>query len=403
MINIKKQDVIVVGAGPAGSMAAMKAAEGGAKTLLIEKQPLPRYKLCGGGVANWIMRKFDIPQDVIEKEYKNIVTYTPPNYDRQVFPMPGLGYFGVCRDKFDHHLTRMAIEAGAELKEGLNIKDVIIEEGHVKGIVTSDDQIFRGDVIIGCDGAHSTVAKKSGFWNIWFDQKGETWKDHMWFCVGVEVKMDSKVIDERFEDNYLFFTGREVAPLAYGWLFPKREVVSVGLGSLAISMTKKPMNYMNYFLKKHPVLPKLLEGGEIILTRGAWLPIRHSQRPSYGNGVLFAGDSAGMVSPISGEGIYYAVRAGLEAGATAAEAVNNNDFTAEFLSNYEERWLSVIGEQLLYQEKLFLDTIGKALEVEDEKLRDEIYEKKLMEAIVGYTQWIIEWIIKRKEKAKKGQ
>ncbi|MFB0559719.1 MAG: NAD(P)/FAD-dependent oxidoreductase [Candidatus Lokiarchaeia archaeon] len=400
MVNIKKQDVIVVGAGPAGSMAAMKAAEGGAKTLLIEKQPLPRYKLCGGGVANWIMRKFDIPQDVIEKEYKNIVTYTPPNYERQVFPMPGLGYFGVCRDKFDHYLTKMAIEAGAELKEGINVKDVIIEEGYVKGIVTSDDQTISGDVIIGCDGAHSTVAKRSGFWNIWFDQKGETWKDHMWFCIGVEVKMDRKVIDERFEDNYLFFTGREVAPLAYGWLFPKRELVSVGLGSLAISMTKKPMNYLNYFLKKHPVLPKLIEGGEIILTRGAWLPIRHCQRPSYGNGVLFAGDSAGMVSPISGEGIYYAVRAGLEAGATAAEAVNNNDFTAEFLSNYEERWLSVIGEQLLYQEKLFLDTIEKVLEVEDEKLRDELYEKKLMEAIVGYTQWIIEWIIKRKEKSK---
>ncbi|MBS7280985.1 MAG: hypothetical protein KIH09_14300, partial [Candidatus Freyarchaeota archaeon] len=123
--------------------------------------------------------------------------------------------------------------------------------------------------------------------------------------------------------------------------------------------------------------------------------------PSYGNGVLFAGDSAGMVSPISGEGIYYAVRAGLEAGATAAEAVNIGDVSTHFLSKYEERWLGVMGEQLLYQEKLFLDTVGKALEVKDEKIRHELYEKRLLEAIVGYTQWIIEWILKRKEKAKK--
>ncbi|MEX2705986.1 MAG: NAD(P)/FAD-dependent oxidoreductase [Candidatus Freyrarchaeum guaymaensis] len=158
---------------------------------------------------------------------------------------------------------------------------------------------------------------------------------------------------------------------------------------------------MDYFLNKHPVLPKILEGGKIILKRGAWLPIMHVQRPSYGNGVLLAGDSAGMVSPISGEGIYYAVRAGIEAGVMAAEAVNNGDFSAGVLSNYEERWHSVIGEQLHYQEKLFRETVGKALEVEDEGLRDELYEKKLLEAIIGYTQWIIEWILKRKQKAKK--
>ncbi|MEX2705985.1 MAG: hypothetical protein Q6352_012070 [Candidatus Freyrarchaeum guaymaensis] len=87
-----------------------------------------------------------------------------------------------------------------------------MEEGYVKGVVTTDGQTIRGDIVIGCDGAHSTVARKSGFWNIWFDRKGETWMDHMWFCVGVEVKMDSKTIDERFQDSYLFFTGREVAP-----------------------------------------------------------------------------------------------------------------------------------------------------------------------------------------------
>ena len=113
---MEKYDVIVVGSGPAGSMAALKAAGGGAKTLLLEKLRLPRFKLCGGGVANWIMRKFDIPDDVIERKYKNIVTYTPPSYEKQVFLMPGLGYFGVCRDKFDHRLTRMAVDAGAELR-----------------------------------------------------------------------------------------------------------------------------------------------------------------------------------------------------------------------------------------------------------------------------------------------
>ncbi|MGQ9723495.1 MAG: NAD(P)/FAD-dependent oxidoreductase, partial [Candidatus Jordarchaeum sp.] len=211
---VQKYDVLVVGAGPAGSMAAMKAAEGGANTLIVEKQKLPRFKLCGGNVANWVVLKLNIPDEILDRKYTSITFCTPPNYEKQNFPVPG-AYWGVYRDRFDYHLTKMAIEAGAELKEGVHVNDIIKEEQRVKGVVTSDGEKLFADVVIACDGVYSSIAKKCGFWDKWFNERGETWHDNMGFCMGVEMKMDNDTIEERFGDAYVIFTGKEIAPLGY--------------------------------------------------------------------------------------------------------------------------------------------------------------------------------------------
>nr|MDO8082631.1 geranylgeranyl reductase family protein [Candidatus Freyarchaeota archaeon] len=393
----QKYDVIVVGAGPAGSMAAMKAAEGGAKTLILEKYKLPRFKLCGGGIANWAVKNLNIPEEVLERQYKVLSFFTPPNYERHDINLGGLGYFGVYRDAFDYQLTKIALEKGVELKQNKHVDGVIKEEGYVKGVTTKDGEKFKGDVVIACDGALSTVAKKCGMWDIWFKEKGETWKDQMVFCVGIEVKLGEKVITERFGDSYMIFTGRDIAPMGYAWCFPKRENVSVGLGSMAKTLKKKPLDYMNHFIKNNPIASKLLEGGEIILQKGAWIPIRNACKPSYDSGLLIAGDAAGMVSPITGEGVYYAMRAGMDAGVTAAEAVNNEDFSAEFLSVYQERWVKSVGNILDFQEQIFQNTVGKILALEDEKEKDEQYEKGFIEAFNIFVSIIEKYAQQKKE------
>ncbi len=280
----QKYDVIVVGAGPAGSMAAMKAAEGGAKTLILERYKLPRFKLCGGGVANWVVRKLNIPEYILERQYKVLSFFTPPNYERHDINLGGLGYFGVYRDAFDYALTKIALDNGAELKENKYVDHVIKQEGYVKGVTTKDGEKYEADVVIACDGALSTVAKSCGMWDAWFKSKGETWKDQMCFCVGVEVKLGEKVITERFGDSYMIFTGRDIAPMGYAWIFPKRDNVSVGLGSMAKTLEKKPTYYMNHFMKKHSVASNLLAGGEEVLMRGAWIPLRNAYKPSYDSG-----------------------------------------------------------------------------------------------------------------------
>jgi digeranylgeranylglycerophospholipid reductase len=393
----QKYDVIVVGAGPAGSMAAMKAAEGGAKTLILEKYKLPRFKLCGGGVANWIVRHLNMPEEVLERQYKVLSFFTPPNYERRDINLGGMGYFGVYRDAFDYQLTKKALDKGAELKENNHVDGVIREEGYVKGVTTKEGDKYEADVVIACDGALSTIAKSCGMWDTWFKSKGETWKDQMCFCVGVEVKLGEKVITERFEDSYMIFTGRDIAPMGYAWLFPKRENVSVGLGSMAKTLDKKPTYYIDHFMKNNPVAAKLLEGGEKFLMKGAWIPVRNTYKPSYDSGLLIAGDAAGMVSPITGEGVFYAVRAGIDAGVTAAEAVNSCDFSADFLSKYQERWEKSVGKVLDFQEQVFQNTVGKILALEDEKEKDEQYEKGFVEAFNIFVSVIENYAGQKKE------
>ena len=385
---VEKYDVLVVGAGPAGSMAAMKAAEGGAETLIVEKQKLPRFKLCGGNIANWVVVKLGIPEEVLDRKYTSITFCTPPKYEKQNFPVPG-AYWGVYRDRFDYHLTEMAVKAGAEVRDGIHIRDVIKEGGAIRGVVTGDGEQIRADVVIACDGVYSLIARKSGLWDKWFTERGESWKDNVAFCMGVEMKMDNDIIGERFGDSYVIFTGKEIAPLGYGWIFPKDGMVSVGVGSAAGMMDKKPDEYLRYFMK-HPAAAQFLEGGEVVLERGAYIPYRRAFTPSYMAGLLVAGDAAGMVSPITGEGVFFAVRAGIDAGVTAAEAVQSKDFSASFLSRYEERWMKTIGTNLEFQSQVFEETIGKILRMSDEALRLKQYEKGVIEAFLKYIAYVVE-------------
>jgi digeranylgeranylglycerophospholipid reductase len=378
-------------------MAAMKAVEGGAKTLILEKHKLPRFKLCGGGVANWVVRYLKVPEEVLERQYNVLSFFIPPNYERHDINLGGLGYFGVYRDAFDYQLTKMALDKGAELNENKHVNGVIREQGYVKGVTTKDGEKYEADVVIACDGALSTTAKSCGMWNTWFKSKGETWKDQMCFCVGVEVKLGEKVITERFGNSYMIFTGRDIAPMGYAWIFPKRENVSVGLGSMAKTLKEKPTYYMNHLMKNNPVASKLLEGGEKTLMRGAWVPIRNTYKPSYDSGLLIAGDAAGMVSPITGEGVYYAVKAGMDAGVTAAEAVNDCNFSAESLSKYQKRWEESVGKVLDFQEQVFRNTVGKILTLEDEKEKDEQYEKGFIEAFNIFTSIIEKYAQQKRE------
>ncbi|UCG04149.1 MAG: NAD(P)/FAD-dependent oxidoreductase [Candidatus Heimdallarchaeota archaeon] len=396
---VENYDVVVVGAGPAGSVAALKAAEGGANTLLLERYHLPRYKLCGGGVANWVIRRFDIPKEVLQRRYEVLSFFTPPRYDRHDLDLGTTSYFGVYRDEFDYYLTTMAVKKGVKLRERMKVTGVIKDKGQIQGVITSKGEKILSSLVIACDGASSRIAKLSGMWGDWGHCSEKKWYDQMSYCVGIEVQLGKEIIDKRFENSYMIFTGKDIAPLGYAWLFPKRENVSVGLGSMAKTLERKPMEYMNHFLKHNKVVSSLLEGGKLIMSKGAWLPawkpIGSVYKPSFGAGLLIAGDASGMVSSITGEGIYYAVRGGIEAGVTAVEAVNEGDFSANFLSKYQDRWQASIGTVLDFQDHIFKETVGKILNIEDEKEREEQYERGFIQAFRMLIDFIQEYAKKK--------
>jgi digeranylgeranylglycerophospholipid reductase len=281
----------------------------------------------------------------------------------------------------------------------VKITGIVKENDQVKGVITSTGEKILSDIVIACDGASSRIARAYGRWE-WSQNVRKAWYDQMSYCIGIEIKLGKEIIDERFGNTYMIFTGKDIAPMGYAWLFPKRENVSVGLGSMATTLEKKPMDYMNRFVEQNEVVTQLLKGGKRIMSKGAWLPAWKPTgsvyKPSFGAGILIAGDAAGMVSSITGEGIYYAVRGGIEAGVTAAEAVNEGNFTVDFLSKYQERWEASIGITLDFQDHIFSETVGKILNLEDEKERDEQYEKGFIQAFKMLIDFVQEYAKKKR-------
>jgi len=349
-------DVIVVGAGPAGSMAALSATNRGAKTALLEMAKLPREKLCGGGVNAWVTKKLNIPNNIIERtiEQAQVVAGT-----KKLPPVPWpetIAWRTVMRKKFDNYLTEMAVKAGATLLQSTLVESVILDGSkRVSGVKTANKGVLHSKVTVGCDGVSSVVAKTAGFWAKWFGDDTRRWRDKCAYCTEAHFKLPDKEIDKRVGNTLYLFYERNL--MGYHWIFPKKGILTVGTGCATTQMKKKPLSYFNDFIKENQIAVEILKGAKILgQVEGAYVPFSGTFTPTYGDGVLLAGDSVGMVGAVTGEGIYFAVRAGIAAGEVAAEAASSNNMSAEFLEKYEKRWRKEFGNLLHIQVKFLNET-----------------------------------------------
>ena len=342
-------DVIVVGAGPAGSMAALHAVKGGAKTALLDMMALPREKLCGGGVSAWVIKKLGIPSNIIKRTIKQAQVIA----GRKVLPpVPwpeNVAWRTVMRAEFDFYLTSMAVQAGATLIQSTPVESVMLDrDDNVCGVKTASKRVLKSKVVVGCDGVSSTVARTAGFWGKWFNNDAGEWRKRCAYCTEAHFKLPDEEIDKRMDSTLYFFYERDL--IGYHWLFPKKGIITVGTGSATTSLRKKPITYFNDLVKENPIVSNLLRGAKLAgKVRGAYIPFAGALTPSYSDGVILAGDSAGMVGAVTGEGIYFAVRAGIAAGEVASQAALSDDASAGKLSAYEKRWTTEIGRHLEIQ------------------------------------------------------
>jgi len=323
-------DLIVVGAGPAGASAARTAAQLGLKTLLLEKEKIPRSKLCGGGVTPKVLKllDFSLPSELIECTVRSTRIHVGERCynletDRTLVYM-------TSRSEFDSFLTNKALEAGVELRDGTLVYKAAATDSYAE--VKTADRSFQSKVLIGADGMGGPTASGGRFY--------ERWKpDQVTYAIESEVLVGEKGIQDFIGERSYFDIYFGVSPAGYGWVFPKDDHLTVCVGC-RLSRLRDAHELFNGFVKRIPEL----QGYEIPKPQAHLIPLGGAAKvPSVADRMLLAGDCAGFAEPLLGEGIYFSILGAQIAAQVAAQACQKEKFDKEFLSPYEQRCRKAFG------------------------------------------------------------
>ncbi len=345
-----KTDVLVVGAGPAGSMAAKWAAKSGAKVLLIEKrQEIGSPVRCGEGISkSWLPEVGITPSSKwINVEVEGARIYAPNEKCLEINEKNAgneVGYV-VERDGFDKALAIDAANAGTDVLLKTAATAIRRENGRIVGVKAKrSGEAFDIDatVTIGADGFESQIGRWAGL------PTNLALRD-MDSCL--QYRMTNVDCDVRYCDFYL----GKVAPGGYVWVFPKAEgLANVGIG-VQLSKIKgmaEARQYLDDWISKHPAYSK----GKRIDIVGGGVSISAPMKTTSTDGFLLVGDAARMIDPLTGGGIANGCIAGKICGEYAARAVALGTPTKEFFQGYEKDWRARLEEKLyrnwLAKEKL---------------------------------------------------
>jgi geranylgeranyl reductase family protein len=280
-------DVIVVGAGPAGATLAYELARQGMDVLILDKERLPRYKACAGGITVKTAKVlgFDFSSVIRDTVRGAKVAYGTKRSFTKSYPQPLIHM--VMRDEFDQLLVQRAREAGATLADNERVREVQITEQGVK--VESSNRVFAAQIVVGADGARSIVAASAGLM-----QRVD---------LGIGMEAEISVPGQRLV-QWEGLMGLDLGHMrgGYGWVFPKKDHLSVGAGS-PLHQAKRLKSGYQAVLKAHG-----LDGCSDSRIRSHWLPVRRKGMAIQSERCLLLGDAAGLVDPVTGEGIYNAVR-----------------------------------------------------------------------------------------------
>jgi len=341
--NYMIYDIVIVGAGPAGSTAAKILAEQGLSVILIDKEKFPRTKPCGGGLPLRTLKRFPYIEDidVIESYSYGGYLYPPSlSYNIKIQKQDPVIAM-ILRKKFDNALVKLAIDQGVIFQDGKSVTDLKIT--HDKAQITLDDgKKIQTNLVIGADGCLSIVAKKARL---------ATRNKFTGISVVEEFSLKMDTMDQFYTDKRLCHIHSKIHGISgYGWVFPKGHHVNIGLVKYRPNgnMVKEKKNIREMFneylflLKKTDIIPKNIESTKL---RGGILPVKPLEK-TYANRIILCGDAAGFINPVSGEGIYYALASGEIAARVASESIKTNDNSEQFLSRYEQQWKNDFGQEI---------------------------------------------------------
>lgn len=279
-------DVIVVGSGPAGSTAAYHLGEAGFNVLVIEKESLPRYKTCGGGLSTRFLREyFPFSFDPVVSSDVKAMSYDMGDFSVTIPVRPGeIGM--VMRSDLDRYILS---HARIDLQQADAVTHIEEKMDEIL-VTTKSGKTFHARYLIGADGANSMVAHAVGLRK----------QKELVAAIEVEAQVDAQTL-QNFQSRPVFIFGE--LPYGYLWIFPKQDHLSVGIAAMHPAHGEL-QSRLKSVMKRYGILI------ENVPLHGHPIPVYTRRQPISTRRVLLVGDAAGLADPLSGEGIRYAIKSG---------------------------------------------------------------------------------------------
>jgi geranylgeranyl reductase family protein len=327
-------DVAIIGAGPAGSSAAIALACKGYSVALLDKEQFPREKLCGDFLnpINWpVLRELEVEREVLARAHEKVTTFRFTAFSGEEAEVPlsrskdGTVFgLGLRRFDLDYVLMEKARSLGVTVRDGWKLKELKREPNRWRLKAGKSEMIEELAVamLIGADGRNSWVAHRLGM------AGSATMQGR---AIGFQLRLQGiNAMNGSVEIH----------------LFPGGYAGVVGLGGntlnlcLAVDRTRLQhyrslRRLMEHCLSLNPHLAAILHRSEPVGDARSVYPVYFSPRRSYGHGVLLVGDAARVNEPVTGEGIYFALKSGALAARAINQAFRKSDFSVDHLRSYE--------------------------------------------------------------------
>ncbi len=329
-------DVLICGAGPAGTTCALGLFDAGLKVALVDKHTFPREKICGDAYGGYAYKILNTISERFGSQLLELKAGNKTNRVKLVSPKGYLldlklkGFFSnLPRQDFDHFLLDMVKrETGTVVMENTTVQKIKVEKDHVL-VSLSDDRTLKAGVVVGCDGAHSVVQSAlTGTRELVTDT-----------CPGLRgyYKNVSGLEQDCLEIHFL-----KRVPKGYFWIFPSTNgLANVGIGADKDVITKHKINLrkeLAEIISAYPQFKERFAQAELVGEVKGWtIPLAYfeSALPVSGNRILLCGDAAAIVDPATGEGIAPAMSSGRFAARQIKSCFARNDFSESAMKGYD--------------------------------------------------------------------